>query len=471
MTALMLLSSCYDSNESWGDRMRPSLTTYPATVAADKVVFHGETTVNSPILFFELSPSKEFVENETRRIYASYSNDSIPNVYAELTGLIQPGTQYVRLCSQVSDTSEVISADNVVEIFIENPLKTLDAYDITERSAVLAGLYEGSSQYYPGNKYFEISTNPDFTDRRILNDFSNHYPDEDGDVVYELVAGNLNPATDYYVRFCCSGNETDIKGNTVKFTTANGVLLEIGKITCPDPSYNLTLFVNMQNTSEYTQVDLTYDKAKDSYVPISNQNIILLPEARYNVSVVNSESFGVSYFDTTNNGRLYADFVDNGGWRIFYAKTVVDYNSPKVSLEAEELTCMVTFEFPSLGSGNFGFELRSRSYNNIFPDCLYVDEGEFFSEGYFWTSMIFVNNERLFMIPVEITSDDDVIIEVNTPRGYSNYDMSPVKMEAGGIYRFVNGKLVSDNSELGASDVTVDSWEETQGDDVTIIPK
>lgn len=465
---LGLLPSCYDSNYVETDRITPELKTCEAIVQKNKIYLYGESSIKSPILFFQISQSKTFEESETKTVSASYEFDSTPNVYAELNGLIEPGTHYIRLCARVSKDSETIMADNIVGIVTENPIKTLEPQKITENSVVLYGTYEGSQSEYTNNKYFEVSTDPEFKECTIYDKPTSHKM-EDGSIVFEKSINNLLPSMEYYVRFYVTDNvgshKVKVTGNVLKFNTKKGALLNVKKITCPNTSYKLDLIVNPQGTKDYVRGVLKYDEKNGSY--ILENNIILLPDIKYNVYLINASGAGLSYINT-NGLSLAAQFTDNGGYRIFYANCIVDVDNPFVSLEARELTCEVTFKF-SVGSGNIPMEIISDK-ETLPHGYLNLETGSFLNTAWFWGSGIFYNGHPLYLIPFEIENDGDATIEVSTPRGYYKYKMSRVKMESGKKYLFIDGVLSKEDQDLDISDVSVKPWDATDGGSIIINP-
>lgn len=464
---LGVLPSCYDGGYVEKDRMVPTLSTSEVVIEKNTVYLYGETSVKSPILFFQIAPSELFEESETKIVYAEYEYNNTPNVFAKLDGLIEPGKQYIRLCAQASEDGEIIAAGNFVTIDTPNTIRTLEPQEITIDSVVLYGTYDSQQQFvdYP---YFELSTDPDFKELKTYEKLSTH-KSEDGTVVFERVIDGLNPSTEYYARFCCRDNngsyKVDIKGNTIKFNTKEGVFLDVKKITCPNPDYKLSIVVNPQGTLEYIWKTLEFDQNKDSYV--LKDKIILQPDIEYNVYVINASGNGCSSLRATNTS-IEAMLVNNGGWRIFYGKTVVDFNNPHILLDTKELTCDVTFNFPFLGSGNFSLSLNSEK--SILPSDYLNLETCTFSTHKSWNTVIFYNGTPLHMIPFEIENSGDVIIEVSTPKGYYKYNMSRVKMEAGKTYVFNNGVLIREDENMDITDITVNEWDPTNGGSITIKP-
>lgn len=472
LTAILpFLSGCYDNGYLFKDSMVRELATLPVEVSENglEMIFNGKSSGYSNNLYFEVSPSSDFPEGKTRSYKADCLSDG--TVRTSVSNWFEPGTCYVRLYGQRGN--DRIYADNVESFTFDNPLTTLDATDITTRSAVLHGVANKNAHNYA---YFEIATNAAFedswTERAKEGDHT-----EDGDYNYEISVGKLSPGTVYYVRFCMGYDDIIVKGNTIEFATEKSEPLSIGYIggTGIDGKQItdrvMIVLHKLTDGEEWIgPIYASYNADKKNYVFDEPVDVVLNPDAHYDVYAVTGnvrlDGNGIVTFSEED----YSFGKDQTP--IYRGENKLYVLEPSIKIELTAWTGRLTVKFPmSWGKDVQSITLKDIYGKNILPGSSYYlsnKEGKGYTEyrgisanGVGQSDNKYTYTFNIFPFNVPNTGYVDIVI---------NFGNHSVTVPCPEIYLRSGESKVIDINGLGIGDVSVSLWDETEGGSIIIKP-
>lgn len=462
IAVIPVLSGCYDSDYVSGGRMATELTTLPATLSEDGMALnlHGKSSGRSDYLYFEISQSKDFPKDDVIVVKAECGYEG--EVNASVSNWFHPGINYIRLYAE--NGGERINAGNIEQFSFENPLVTYDAIEITERGARLRGF----GKYYGAYAYFRIAFDKEFSDSWEVR--TQDYDSTDDGTVYWADVNNLQPGHNYYVKLCVVNNGILIEGNTIEFATEKSLPLTISSIfgeTADGERIKMDLMIYVQDKDAniwYGPFLAYYSEEKRDYVFKEQPEFDLNPEGNYIGCAINADGSWNEDF-----GQVLVNYINP----IYIGDCEFKGSSPTIKIGMREWSARLTVKFPK----TWGKDVSEVIFEDVYGNSLLTD--------YFQLP----NMKPIeFFRKISCKSSQGVGIEgdkytysINTlpfdvpGKGYVNMiikfenksDTIPCP-----VFNLKSGESkVIDINGLDINDVTVDTWEESQGGNIVITPK
>ena len=189
-----------------------------------------------------------------------------------------------------------------------------------------------------GEFYFLVSTSEDMTDARTIEAFP-YKRDQDTEWLCDTEVGDLQPGVTYYVVLCATDGRSEVRGNTVSFTTSSYLKIESAFTDDGQPYEGDVLGIYLTDTE-----NRIFEKKGNMRALGKNRTGYDLPY-QFVVTEPTKVYAYIPYNEDNSDNSLYVN-VDNsqGYWDYQYGSCLVSKENPKANIEMQSAMSKLLFQ-------------------------------------------------------------------------------------------------------------------------------
>lgn len=189
-----------------------------------------------------------------------------------------------------------------------------------------------------GEFYFLVSTSEDMTDARTIEAFP-YKRDQDTEWLCDTEVGDLQPGVTYYVVLCATDGRSEVRGNTVSFTTSSYLKIESAFTDDGQPYEGDVLGIYLTDTE-----NRIFEKKGNMRALGKNRTGYDLPY-QFVVTEPTKVYAYIPYNEANSDNSLYVN-VDNsqGYWDYQYGSCLVSKENPRANFEMQSAMAKLLFQ-------------------------------------------------------------------------------------------------------------------------------